>query len=279
MTLLVSWIGADNHGVDSAYFASDSRLSWNDKANSRFDYGRKVFASSTHPDIFAYDGDSLFPTIVLSQAVDMIDAGILFPKGANASQKIEIVKEKISHSFLRYPKGRLGCGFEIFHISRDENNINFPSFRFGRLVYSKKMQKWISQNDDVSGPSRLLGAFGSGSLDFNQRYEKYSAGPNKGTSRNIFQCFMASLFSNAFPESLVGGPPQLVGIYRKPKSVALNFGVIYRKKRYFLGLEVPKGEQYDNIYWHNRLFENCDGVTKQRKQGAASQPDPLFSTI
>ena len=73
-----------------------------------------------------------------------------------------------------------------------------------------------------------------------------------------------------------GGPPQLVGIYRKPKTGAKNFGIIREKKRYFLGIEVPKKAGYfDNIEWRNDLFELCDGITMNRIKDAMRQPDHL----
>ena len=76
MTLLASWIGVDTHGPTSAYMVSDSRISWG--LNSKFDYGRKVFASSQYPEIFGYAGEVIFPSVVLSQLIEMIATGIRF---------------------------------------------------------------------------------------------------------------------------------------------------------------------------------------------------------
>jgi hypothetical protein len=76
MTLLVSWLGVDTHGIASAYIASDSRVSWGRETN--FDHGRKVFAFRSSPDILGYCGDVLFPTMVLSQITEIADNGLLF---------------------------------------------------------------------------------------------------------------------------------------------------------------------------------------------------------
>ena len=71
MTLLAAWRGIDTHGPTSAYIVSDSRFSWN--KNEYFDYGKKVFASHTYPEILGDAGDVLFPSTVLSQIIEMID--------------------------------------------------------------------------------------------------------------------------------------------------------------------------------------------------------------
>ena len=76
MTMLVSWIGIDTHGPTSAYIAADSRISWN--MTNKFDFGKKVFASKKYPEILGYAGDVLFPSIVLEQIIELIDADVLF---------------------------------------------------------------------------------------------------------------------------------------------------------------------------------------------------------
>ena len=75
MTLLASWIGIDTHGPTSAYIVSESRFVWD--SSRHFDYGKKVFASKSYPEIFGYAGDVLFPSIVLSQILEMIDLSYL----------------------------------------------------------------------------------------------------------------------------------------------------------------------------------------------------------
>ena len=41
---------------------------------------KKVFASKKYPEIFGYAGDVLFPSIVLEQIIELIDAGVLLSK-------------------------------------------------------------------------------------------------------------------------------------------------------------------------------------------------------
>ena len=78
MTMLVSWIGIDTHGPTSAYIAADSRISWN--MTNKFDFGKKVFASKKYPEILGYAGDVLFPSIVLEQIIELIDADVLLSR-------------------------------------------------------------------------------------------------------------------------------------------------------------------------------------------------------
>lgn len=85
--MMASWIACDPHGVSSAYIVSDSRITWD--AKTYYDYAKKVFASSLYPEIFGYAGDVLFPTIVLSQIVELIDRGILLTKTMTCREKIK----------------------------------------------------------------------------------------------------------------------------------------------------------------------------------------------
>ena len=100
MTMLVSWVGVDPHGPTSMYIAADSRISW-DAANT-FDFAKKVFASKKYPEIFGYAGDVLFPSIVLGQIVELIDAGILLNTTMTCDQKNKIIFEKICESLSKY---------------------------------------------------------------------------------------------------------------------------------------------------------------------------------
>ena len=63
----------------------------------------------------------------------------------------------------------------------------------------------------------------------------------------------------------------MVGIYRKPNTVAQNFGIVYNQKRFLLGMEVPKESVYNKVEWRNENFELCDGTLKKKLQNASSQ--------
>ena len=103
MTSLIAWIGVDSHGPASAYFASDSRLTW--PGSAVWDHGRKLFACRRYPHILGYCGDVLFPIQTLSQITEMIDSDLLLgpsDQGDTCTQRIAAV---ISSALETYPPG------------------------------------------------------------------------------------------------------------------------------------------------------------------------------
>lgn len=271
MTLLISWIGVDTHGAASAYIAADSRVSWGNIGH--FDHGRKVFAFSCSPDILGYCGDVLFPTMALSQITEMADRGLLFPAEASCKERFEAIKEKLVQQFHQYPrmvKEITADILQVIHISRDPNdNLKFEC----RLIEWRRENGWAGINISLPVTSGVLFSLGSGAKEFNENLARYKEGPDKGTSRSVFHCFCDTLFN--IKDKQCGGSPQLVGIYRKPKSPAIAFGIIKDKRRYFLGAPVDNNVEYGAIEWRNDLFELCDGKTMGKLEQAQRQPDLL----
>lgn len=271
MTLLVSWIGVDTHGTTSAYIAADSRVSWDEVAN--FDHGRKVFAFRNSPDILGYCGDVLFPTIVLSQITEMADRGLLFSPKASCKERFEAIKEKLVQQFHKYPRmvERITLNMlQVLHISRD--SIDNRKFSCWLIKWSRE-KGWSGESMPLPSKSDILFALGSGAKEFNENLDRYSKGPNQGTSRSVFHCFCDTLFN--IKDKQCGGSPQLVGIYRKPDSPAITYGIIKGKKRYFLGALVNDNVNFAGVEWRNDLFELCDGLTMKKLVQAQPQPDYL----
>lgn len=271
MTLLISWIGVDTHGPASAYIATDSRVSWGKIAH--FDHGRKVFAFRCSPDILGYCGDVLFPTMVLSQITEMADRGLLFSDEASCKERFEAIKEKLVQQFHQYPRmveEITASTLQVIHISRDpSDNLKFEC----RLIEWVREKGWAGRNIPLPATSGVLFSLGSGSKEFNENLVRYKEGPDKGTSRSVFHCFCDTLFN--IKDKQCGGAPQLVGIYRKPKSPAIAYGIIKDKQRYFLGAPVDNDVDYGAIEWRNDLFELCDGKTMGKFEQAQRQPDLL----
>ncbi len=269
MTLLASWAGVDTHGTASVYIAADSRISWG--SMGFFDHGRKVFAFRNSPDILGYCGDVLFPSMVLGQIVEMADHGLLFTPTATCKERYEAVKEKLVQQFLRYPhmtKGIAADLLQILHLSRDPNdNTNFSCW----LIQWTRKEGWSGQKIPTPTRSGVFRVLGSGASEFEENLKRYQDGPDHGTSRCIFHCFCDTLFN--IENTYCGGVPQLVGIYRKPDSAAIAYGIIRDKKRYFLGAPVDNPQSCEGIEWRNDLFERCDGSTTKRMLGAQQQPD------
>lgn len=271
MTLLVSWLAVDTHGPSAAYLTSDSRISWGDRSN--FDYGRKVFAFNNSPDIIGYCGDVLFPSIVLSQIVEMENCGLLFKKEYTSKQKFEVIKEILVQSFLKYPNEVntiTSDVLQVVYISREaSDNKKF----FCHLIEWSRGKGWRGQEVPLPKKSDLLLVLGSGKAEFSKNYKQYQEGKNQNTSRNVFHCFTDTLFN--IKDKHCGGAPQLVGIYRKPNSSAQRFGIIKNKKRYLFGAQIDKLTNFGNIEWRNDLFELCDGISMKKKDIAQSQPNEL----
>ena len=274
MTLLVSWIGVDTHGTGSAYIAADSRVSWGKIA--QFDHGRKVFAFRSSADILGYCGDVLFPTMVLSQITEMAEQKLLFPEKASCKERFEAIKEKLVQQFHQYPRmveEITASALQVIHLSKDPNdNLKFEC----RLVEWTREKGWAGKNISLPKTSGVLFTLGSGANEFNENFARYKEGPDSGTSRSVFHCFCDTLFN--IKDKHCGGAPQLVGIYRKPESSAVAFGIIKNKQRYFLGAPVNNDVEYSAIEWRNDLFELCDGKTMNKFEQAQKQTDLLRRT-
>ena len=271
MTLLASWVGVDTHGPASAYIVSDSRIRWDH--TKFFDYGKKVFASKLYPEIFGYAGDVLFPTIVLSQILEMIDSDLLFESDMSCKQKNKIVFEKLCYSSSKYPDSYGNNPIQVLHISRDTYFKGYPSFYHYLMLWDRD-NGWREIEEELPKSSGIIQVLGSGRAEFLSNYNnRYQSGVNQSTSRNVFHCFIDTL--DNIKDCSCGGAPQLVGIYRKPCTWGRNYGILYNNKRYFLGMEVPQDSSFDRIEWRNELFEICDGISKTKMADAAKQDDPL----
>lgn len=271
MTLLVCWAGIDTHGTSSLYMAADSRISW--KSPAQFDYARKVFAFSNWPDILGYCGDVLFPSIALGQIVELADAGLLFAEDFSPKQKFQAIVDKLNDLFREYPALHSGLSdnsLSVIHGSRDPKN---NKFFFSHTIRWSKSKGWYGEEKPMPGVSDVLFALGSGAEEFNDRFKCYRDGPTKDTSRAVFHCFCDTLANTR--EQTVGGAPQLVGIIRKPNSMAITYGVISKGKRTFLGAHIDNLRNFGIVPWRNENFELCDGTTMQRFSQAQAQPDPI----
>ena len=271
MTLLVCWAGIDTHGTASLYMAADSRISW--KAPAYFDYARKVFAFTKWPDVLGYCGDVLFPSIALSQIVELADAGLLFSKSSSPIQKFQAVVDKLNDLFQQYPALHSGLAensLSVIHGSRDPtNNKRF----FSHTIAWTKKRGWHGEEQAMPAASGVLFALGTGAAAFTQNFKRYETGPTRGTSRAVFHCFCDTLASSTEPT--IGGAPQLVGVSRKPETPAATFGVIHEGRRTYLGAHIDNLGHFGKVDWRNANFERCDGTTMKKLQAAQPQPDVL----
>jgi hypothetical protein len=269
MSLIVSWIGKDRY-YTSAYIASDSRVTLPNK--NHYDACRKVFCSRNYPEIIGYCGDALFPSLILSSLIEIMDSDLLFTKMTPAIIRYKIFQKYLFSEFYKYRNvmGTRCDNFEIIYINKDITDKNYPNFYCHKVRWING--KYFSEQLNLPDKSGLLYVIGSGSKEFNERYKNSEYYPNNGTSRHVFHCFIKTL-ENA-QDKMVGGSPQLVGLYRRPKTNGINFGIIYNNKKYYNGLKLIKSKIkiFKNIEWRNELFERCDGRTGKIINGAHKQP-------
>lgn len=267
MSLVIAWIGIDTHGITSAYIASESRVSWNGK--KYYDACKKVFHSSKYPEIVGYCGDVLFPSLVINAIMNSIDNGMLFGPTDGALKRYEKFKKLLFNEFHKYPKEYMCDSFELVYINKEVSRINYPSFHAYRIGWKKKTG-FYSRRIVLPKESDVICVMGSGENEYRNNYANMQKGRNKHTSRNVYHCLNITLDTSK--EVTIGGPPQLVGIYRKPESNAMAFGIIYNRKRYYNSLSVGKVRDIENVQWRNARFEICNGGSKIKKGNAHAQP-------
>lgn len=258
MTTLVAWCGVDSRGPASIYLASESRISWGKAIY--WDYGRKVFASSTTPDIFAYAGDVLFPSLVLGQIIELIEKGLCFDPVDTAEIKKQKIFQILKDAFINYPKSEQR-NFTIVYCTRENLGMDSVFWAFTIIWDCKK--GWAEDSKEMPQKSDVIARFGSGGKFLDKWQTVWNMTTEKGTSRIVFSAFCKALYKSEDPHS--GGSPQLVGLYRKGNGK--TFGIIYKGKRYLLGSPIitePVNLKNPDIEWRNDLFENCSGYTKKR---------------
>jgi hypothetical protein len=269
MTSLVGWLGVDSRGACSIYLASDSRISWYEKeTKSRrvWDHERKLFASKRHPDLLGYCGDVSFPSQVLGQITALIDSDLLFDRLDSPDTKFSKIVSLAKTSFAGYPR-EYRRPFEVVYCTRDNSRM---SAVFSMAVLRWSSSRWTQQWLQLPNESGIIKCLGSGEQSISKWYKRWNNTKEMRTSRIVFSAFCDALSSGE--DSCSGGGPQLVGLYRKDEGE--TFGVIYKKRRYVLGVPVRWTEALGSIEWRNRWFERCDGRTLERLPDAQRHTRP-----
>lgn len=277
MTSLLVWFASDvktaagSFVPASVYIASDSRVTWDDGRIS-WDRGKKVFASSTSPEIFGYCGDTRFAALAISQIIGAIDAGYLFHPDDSALTKLLKVKQLIGMAWETFPQEHLVCETSIVHVTREGSNVASRFWMQEHLL--PKSPKSLAMHSPAAAMaplgewSRAWLARGSGGahvLDsievWNRRYS------DRHTSRSVFKAFCEAIDSS--PDKFSGGPPQLASLFRI--GAGRPHGVIWKNRRYFEGLPTVSQTAKTGVPWRNNSFEIVDPKTKSLAAGAPRQ--------
>lgn len=262
MTTIAAHLSVDSRGPCAIYIASDSRITWGGRSR-RWDAGQKTFASSTSPEIFGYCGSAFFPTQIINQAIQQIDAGILFDEMACADERHGRWLSTIKRS-LEISDNAGVPDFKLLHGSRSGNGMTC-TFRLWQVSFQLDGQLWKDVEIDLEADrSHFASINGSGRDSLQDQLGIISQQEEAGTSRHAFKALFQSI--KAGSDSLSGGAPQIVGMYRiRP---AQSFGIIWENDRYYCGCKLVAGSNFDSIEWFNERFERADGPTKKRRRGA-----------
>lgn len=270
MTSLVAWIGVDSRGPASIYLASDSRISWaSEKTVDTWDYGRKLFASKSQPEILGYVGDVLFPSQALGQVIDLIDLGILFVDADHPTTKWSKIVSLVQSSFQAYPV-RPARPFDIVYCTREGSGMA-SVFHMFTLSWRPNSGWAIKQDWRIPEKSDVIATFGSGHDQVKLWHDQWQRADGESVSRSVFSAFCDALRSGS--DVHTGGAPQLIGLYRK--GPAESFGVINDGGRHLMGVPLPDSLVGNAVEWRNELFERCDGHTMKPLEGAQRHSRPI----
>lgn len=262
MTLIVGWIACDSkkggHKPSALYFGSDSRISWG--CSHVYDYGKKLFASRKHPEIFAFCGDVTFANISLQPLLELIDSGtFILPE--NAEVKSKLIGDHLQSIISKYA---------------DTSNANQTIILYGTKVgshffvykYMFMNHSVICKNIDINHYSSIIAVEGSGTKTF-ANHINLPMQHKDLYSREI--CHYIAETIDASEEFTIGGIPQIVGIYRGLETPRV-FGFVKDGKSYLYGREVNAAYCEEYIEWRNIDFERIDPETLQLIEGAQAQP-------
>ena len=262
MSTLVSWVAYDQRAPASAYIATDSRVTSTSDGHV-WDSVRKCFASRQHPDIFGFVGDVQFPSLVLSQLVDSLDSGHLVESGANLEVRQKATVARLERALRERPKEWSLGEFTVLHVGRNSCELD-SSFQSNIMKYSNGSLELMTKTSLDGGDVLKFGAAdvramdrpeveGAGAADFQAAHEAWSKSSEKHTSRAVFSALCSAIENGENPT--VGGPPQLVGLYRKWGGQIL--GVVWNDSATVLGqvIDTHLSEPGD---FRNSLFERVD---------------------
>lgn len=266
MTSFIAWVGVDQQGPSSLYFASDSRITWDEK--NPWDACKKVFSCSTQPEIFAFVDYPLLPINALTKAVAAIDAG-LRPKQAemSAEGRCDWLWEQIKWEATKHPKSILKS-FRIFYALRtgrkhptkaepfdEEQASDVARFHMFSLSWDHKEAVWHEQTIKVpTTVSSVLRIDGSGTSAIEDWTLRWHESEQKDTSRVVFSAFCDALGSKS--DALTGGAPQLVGVFWDTNAKA--FGIHTKLDGATFQGSPYNGHEKGGISWRNELFERVD---------------------
>jgi hypothetical protein len=214
-----------------------------------------------------YCGDVMFTSQVLAQVVSVIDANALASGPLDGVELINAAAECIQAAFASYPEGERR-GLEVLMGARQLEGVR-SKFLLHHVVWNGR---WTTKAQDFPAASAPVIIRGSGYSRVTESLRTWRQTNVGGTSRAVFSAFCDSLRED--PHYETGGPPQLVGIIRKPRSAGFAAGVVYCGEPYFQGLNAQTFKGRNQTLWFNELFERVDPQSLARIPGSAVHERP-----
>jgi len=222
----------------------------------------KVVASSKHPIIAGYCGDSIFGTTTLVQLLALMDSG---SEPTDYESTIEAAHDIIRSSHSVYP-----------YKSQAEFIVGVryaPSeFAFSRIACLSPGESCV-ESLKVDRQTGLVGSWGSGHKAYKPKHEMWQRSDAAGFSRAIAGAFFDAIESGI--DDKTGGPPQIVGLRRSGAGVV--HGLVMNEKRFVSGMEISASAIQSisvPLEWRNRDFERCDPSSMEPLAKAQRQPRP-----
>ncbi len=270
VTALTAWVSYDSRRPAGAYIATDSRIAFT--RGGVWDEAQKAFASSRYPDVFGYVGDVLFPALFLSRHLAALDAEALVPVGSPLDVRQAVLASALDAALDTYPRTHQ-FPFTIVHLGREGNGREaYYALHVLSLSHTGLDQRVLTSLD-TSGVLELGSAVarslndpyldGAGEVDVSRALETWNRSPHAHTSRAVFSAHCDALRSPSM--ETVGGPPQLVGLYRV--GPGRHFGVHADGTPSLFGSLHHGAITLPHVEFRNDLFERVD-AHGQLLQGA-----------
>jgi hypothetical protein len=262
LTSFLAWLAADTSRKSGLYFASDSRVSFDN--GSHRDDCIKLFCPSNSPEIFGMLGRDIgFPKNALPKICKQIDEGQIPPGLATSMYgRIDWVLGELEKMKALHPGGG---DFTIFHASRNSYGDQ-STFALIRHQYDAKSDTWSRDEYNLDrGESHAIEFDGTGgAIVFDEVVPLTIA--IGAVSRVQFQGFCNAL-NCACPDELSGGAPQLLGL--GSTGMGRHYGVQTKKGTFFQGSPASFDSVPSKTQWRDETFQPVgpDGpIMKNRRR-------------
>ena len=186
---------------------------------------------------------------------------------AEPEKQLDLLQAFIRQSFDTYPRAWQKA-FSVVWATRHGTGMK-SMFFVGEVSWSPGTG-WSRTVHPMPATSDVVVNIGSGSRRFMEVYKRWKASDAGGTSRAVYSAFCDHI--NSREDDGTGGPPQLVGLYRK--DLAFTLGSVFMKSLWLSGAAVPKGCDYKHLEWRDELFQRCDPVSLHPLGGAQRHARP-----